>query len=169
MAAKDRPDTRGGESDAHRGQLALDPPISPHGVLSRQPEDDLDSAGGNVRSPRAGGVGPPTSDQIPVPPEQGLGLDEKPAPMPAAEEPTQPSKERPVAGSQRRTGYLAAQHHCCLPSPPEITRMPPSPSASEPSASMPIAAALMLLLMSSPRFHVVLPGVLERLLRPFLR
>ena len=50
MATKDGPDTRRGKPDAHRGQLAVDPPISPGGVLPRQSEDDLDGAGGNARS-----------------------------------------------------------------------------------------------------------------------
>ena len=44
-----------------------------------------------------------------MPAEQGLGLDEEPPPAPAAKEPAQPGEQRPVAGSQRRAGHLAAE------------------------------------------------------------
>lgn len=74
MATKDGPDTRWGKPDSHSRQLTVDTSISPGGVLPRQPQDDLDRAGGNARSPRAVGIGPPAPDHVPMPTEQGLGL-----------------------------------------------------------------------------------------------
>ena len=50
MATKDGPDTRRGQPDADRGQLAVDPSISPGGVLPCQSKDNLDGARGNTRS-----------------------------------------------------------------------------------------------------------------------
>src|ERR1019366_10593356 len=98
VATEDGPDAGWGKPDSHHGQLAVDAAISPGGVLPRQPEDDPDRADRDARSPRAVRVDPPTPDKVPVPAEQSLGLDEELAPMPAIEEPTQPGKQRPVAG-----------------------------------------------------------------------
>src|ERR1019366_9004950 len=89
VATEDGPDAGWGKPDSHHGQLAVDAAISPGGVLPRQPEDDPDRADRDARSPRAVRVDPL---------------------MPVAEEPTQPGKQRPVAGPQRRTGYLATEH-----------------------------------------------------------
>ena len=45
-----------------------------------------------------------------MPTKQCLGLDKELSPMSTIEEPTQSGEERPVAGSQRWTGHVAAQH-----------------------------------------------------------
>ena len=109
MATKDGPDTRWGKSDAHRDQLTVDPAISPGGVLPRQPEDELDGADRNARSSQAVGVGPPTPDQVPMPAEQGLGLDEETSSPTREQERTQPGKKRPVTRPQRRARHLTTQ------------------------------------------------------------
>ena len=110
MATEDGPDTRWGKPDTHRGQLTLDPPISPGRVLTRKSKDNLHGAGGKAWSTGAVGIGPPAPDEVPMPAQQRLGLDEEPSLVPTAEEPTQPGKQRPVAGPQSRTGHLAAEH-----------------------------------------------------------
>ena len=51
MAAKDGPDARRGQRDAHRRQLTVDPPIAPGRVLPGQSEDDPDGAGRNAPAP----------------------------------------------------------------------------------------------------------------------
>ena len=96
MATKDGPDARGGEHDTHRGKLTLNPAVAPGGVLPRQPHDDLDGAGGNARSTCPVGVGPPPTDQVPVPAKEGLGLDEEPAWLPTVKEPTERSEESSI-------------------------------------------------------------------------
>src|SRR5919198_2410155 len=56
---EDRPDRAGGELDAEPDQLALDPPVPPARVLSREPNDELTHLGrrpGPTRTPRR--VGP---------------------------------------------------------------------------------------------------------------
>jgi len=58
------------------------------------------------------GGGDRSSDDapIPMPAEQGFGLDKEPPQAPATKESAQPGEQRPVAGPQRRTGHLAAEH-----------------------------------------------------------
>ena len=46
VALQDRPDARGGDGDAHGGELAVDPAVAPSRVLLRQPEDER---GGSLR------------------------------------------------------------------------------------------------------------------------
>jgi hypothetical protein len=76
------------------GQFAVDPAISPDQVLSRQPQDYLDGAGGHARSTRTTGIGPSAPNQVPMPAKQGLGLDEEPPEAPAAKEAAQPGEQR---------------------------------------------------------------------------
>ena len=109
MAAEDGPNTRWSKPDAHRGQLTVDPPISPSGVLTRQPEDDIDGAGGDARSPGAVGIGPSASDEVTVPTEQGLGLHEEPLSVPPIKESAQSGEQCSIAGSKGRAGHLAAK------------------------------------------------------------
>jgi hypothetical protein len=101
---------RRSQRDAHRGQLTVDPAITPGSVLPRQVEDDGDGADGNARSPRAVGIGPPTPDQVSVPTEQRLGLDEEPSPMPAVKKPAQSGEQRPIWWSKCRADDLATQN-----------------------------------------------------------
>ena len=55
----------------------MDPPMAPAGILSRQSKNDRNGAGGN--GPGSVGFGPLVTNQVSVPTEQGLGLDEEPA------------------------------------------------------------------------------------------
>jgi hypothetical protein len=114
VAAEDGPDARGG-INSYRGQLAVDPAISPSRVLPGQPQDDPDGADGNPRSPRAQSRGPSPPDEVPVPAEQGLGLDEEPSLLPAAKEPPQPSEEDPIRLSRCWSGHLATQNGHLVP------------------------------------------------------
>jgi hypothetical protein len=54
--------------------------------------------------------GPSPVDQVPVPAEQALGLDEEPLTASTIKEPTQASEHRSISGSQGRSGHLATEH-----------------------------------------------------------
>jgi hypothetical protein len=99
VAAEYGPNTRGSKPDTHGGQLTVDPPVSPDGVLPRQPEDDIDGAGGDARSPGAVGIAPSASDEVTVPTEQGFGLHEEPPSVPQIKESAQSGEQCSVAGS----------------------------------------------------------------------
>jgi hypothetical protein len=49
-------------------------------------------------------MGQPASDQVPMPAEQSIGLDEEPPPMSSAEEPTETGEQRPIAVRLWRPG-----------------------------------------------------------------
>ena len=51
---------------------------------------------GTLRRPERCGIGPATSDQVAMPAQQGLGLDEEPPPASATEEAAQSGEQRPV-------------------------------------------------------------------------
>jgi hypothetical protein len=55
-------------------------------------------------------LGPATTNQVPVPAEQALGLDEEPLTASTIKEPIQPSEQRSICGSQGRSGHLATEH-----------------------------------------------------------
>ena len=57
----------------------MDPPIAPAGLLSRQSQKDRYGVGGNGPAFRSVGLGPLATNQVSVPTQQGLGLDEEPA------------------------------------------------------------------------------------------
>ena len=99
----------GAKDNTHPGELTLDPPVAPGGVLSGQSQDDRNGARRDARSTWAVGVGPFAPDQVPVPPEQGLGLHEEPSLTPTIEQSAQTSQQRPIRGSQGRSGDLTAK------------------------------------------------------------
>ncbi|KUL43753.1 hypothetical protein ADL28_42215 [Streptomyces violaceusniger] len=69
MGLEDFPDSGGGEPDFQGGELAVDSPVAPVGVLPGQAEDEgLDAADGgrSARPFRAGNLGVATAEQIAV-------------------------------------------------------------------------------------------------------
>ena len=110
MATKDGPHARRGKPDAHRHQLAVDPAISPRGVLCRQPEDYLDGARGNARSTWTARIGPSPPNEISMPAKQGLRLDKEPPKARTTNDPAQSREQRPIPGPQRRARHLATEH-----------------------------------------------------------
>ena len=78
VTLQDRPDARGGDDNAHGGELTVDAAVAPGRVLLRQPEDER---GGSPRGTRptgtAVGIGPALGDEVPVPAQQGRRLDEE--------------------------------------------------------------------------------------------
>jgi hypothetical protein len=107
VAAQDGPDGRRSKDDSHPDQFTLDPAVTPGGVLSGQSKDDCDSAGRDARSTGAVGVNPFSTDQVPVPPEQGLGFDEEPHAAAPIKEPTQPGEQGSIGRVQGWAVHLA--------------------------------------------------------------
>ena len=110
MAAQNGPDARGSEDDAHPRHLTLDPTVAPCGILPGQSDDDRRRAGGDARTPRSVTLRPSAPDQIPVPTEEGLGLDEEPSPTLAVEQSTQPCEQGTIRGPQCRSDDLTTEH-----------------------------------------------------------
>jgi hypothetical protein len=54
--------------------------------------------------------GPSPADQVPVPAEQCVWPNEEPSRASTIKEPTQPSEQRSICGSQGRSGHLATEH-----------------------------------------------------------
>jgi hypothetical protein len=53
-------------------------------------------ASGDARPPWSVGLGPATTDQIPVPAEQGVGLHEEPSELGSGDQPAEAGKERSI-------------------------------------------------------------------------
>jgi len=109
MATKDLPNARGCEPQTHRGELTVDPSVSPGRVLPCQPQDNSDDPCGNARSTRLVRIGPSATDQVSMPPEQGLGLDEEAPSANSREESTQPGEQCSVRRTQRRARHLTSK------------------------------------------------------------
>jgi hypothetical protein len=98
-----------GEEDSQPGQLTRDPAIAPGGVFAGRPEDDRYGSIGNARPPWSVGFGPASTDQVPMPAEQGPGLDEEPLPTSTIKQPTQPGEQCSIRGLQYRSGHLTTK------------------------------------------------------------
>ena len=89
----------------------MDSSIPPGRVLHGQAKDDLHGSRRQSRSAGASArVGPSSSHQVPMPAEQGLGLNEE---VPAArrrEQSAQAGEHRSIRRAQRGACDLAAQH-----------------------------------------------------------
>ena len=109
MSTPDGPGARGSQNHARPGHLTLDPSVAPGGVLPGQSEDDRHRAGGDARSTWAVGIDPFPSDQVPVPADQSLGLDEEPSATAPFKEPTQPGEQSSIRWAQGWAVHLATQ------------------------------------------------------------
>jgi hypothetical protein len=110
VTLQDRPDARGGDDNAHGGELALDAAVAPLWILLRQPEEkcrgslrDAWSTGPGVR------VGPVPGDEAPVPTKQSCRLDEEASESSAGEQPCEPRQHRSICRLQRRPVDLAPE------------------------------------------------------------
>ncbi len=110
MAPQDGPDARGSKDNVHPDHLTMDPAVAPGRVLPSQSKDDCHGAGGDARSTWAVRIDPFPSDQVPVPAEQGLGLDEEPPATAPIKEPTQPGEQSPIGRPEGRSDHLATEH-----------------------------------------------------------
>ena len=110
MPVQDGPDARGGQGHTHPGELTLDPPVAPGGILPGQSEDDRHRASRNARSTWAVGIDPFPSDQVPVPAEQSLGLDEEPSSTAPIKQPTQSGEQCSIGRPEGRSDHLTTEH-----------------------------------------------------------
>jgi len=110
VTLQDRPDARGGDGDAHGGELAVDAAVAPLWILLRQPEHQR---GGSLRDARPTGptvrVGTVPDDEVPVPTQQGCRLDEEVPESPAGKQSCESRQHRSICRLQRRSVDLAPE------------------------------------------------------------
>lgn len=110
VTLQDRPDARGGDGDAHGGELTVDAAVAPSRVLLRQAEDEC---GRSLRDARPTGpavrIRPALGDEVPVPTQQGCRLDEEVPESPAGEQTCEPRQNRSVGRLQCRSVNLAPE------------------------------------------------------------
>jgi hypothetical protein len=110
-AAEDMPDGGRPDPNPQLAELALDPHAPPPSVLPRQPNDegpDLWVGRGPAR-PAFPPVGPSPSDELPVPPKQGLGAYEEQAPPLAGDGPTGRGEHHPIQTTKVERAALATE------------------------------------------------------------
>jgi len=90
-------DRRGGDRDAELEQLAFDPQVAPSGVLPGHPKDQVAYPGidGGTSWPPTP-PGPLAAHELPAPPGERVGTDQKGGPPLAGEEPAGRGQEGPV-------------------------------------------------------------------------
>ncbi len=110
VTLQDRPDARGGDGDAHAGELTVDAAVAPSRVLLRQAEDEC---GRSLRDGRSTGpavrIRPALGDEVPVPTQLGCRLDEEVPESPAGEQTCEPRQNRSVGRLQCRSVDLASE------------------------------------------------------------
>ena len=79
MALEDVPDAGGCQVDTQDGKLPVDTAIAPCRVLRGQANDQLAPSLGDLRAASGLRVGPLATDQLAMPTEQSVGLDEEPS------------------------------------------------------------------------------------------
>ncbi|MGO8870298.1 MAG: hypothetical protein ACLQPH_02655 [Acidimicrobiales bacterium] len=109
VALEDIPDARSSQVDAHDGEFAVDPAVSPSRVLPGQADDQAHCAGRGRRSARHLRVGPLPLDQLPVPAQQGVGLHEEAMELGTGQQPAETGEKSPVRRAKCWTDYLAAE------------------------------------------------------------
>jgi hypothetical protein len=79
VTLEDVPDACRCQVDAQDQKLPVDPAIAPRWVLPGQANHHLDGPGGDSRTTGGLRVGPLATNQLAMPAEQGVGLDEEPS------------------------------------------------------------------------------------------
>jgi hypothetical protein len=82
----------------------------------------LHGAGRNARSTWTGLIRPSAPDQVSMPAQKRLRLDEEPSQTPTAQEPTQTGEQGPVAGPQGQAAPLATEDGHFVPEHDEFHR-----------------------------------------------
>src|ERR1039458_1925801 len=84
----------------------MDPAVAPGAILMGQPADDRNSPGRDAGPPRAVALSPPAADQVPVPAEQRLGLQEEPTSTSSVHESTQSGDKCSIGWTEHRSSDL---------------------------------------------------------------
>src|SRR5262249_41177283 len=104
VAAKDNANGLVGAAHAEFGQFALNPTVSPAGVLASQAQDELAVLGDQTWTSAPGAAceqGPIARDEIAMPAQQGLGADEEANQVGRGRRWPRPASRRRSAGRQR--------------------------------------------------------------------
>jgi hypothetical protein len=96
-------------------QLALDPLVSPAGVLDGEPLDERGNIGADRRPACPVRAGPLPGDQTAMPPKDGAGRDQPVHPQPFWQEPDQRGEDGAVGPVQPGSRIGAPQHGDLVP------------------------------------------------------
>src|SRR5438067_1681965 len=109
---QDRPHRAGGELDSKAYQLALDSPVAPTRVLTREPHHQLTRIGRRCwPAGTAMRIRPTTRDEFSVPAQERRRLHEcRPPPCLPRQHPAERSQERTISLRQLGTSNLTLQH-----------------------------------------------------------
>src|SRR5205823_7648426 len=108
---QDCPDRARCDSDAESEQLALDPPIAPTRVLTREPHDELTHLARRWRAAlTTRRMRPAPRDQLSVPAQKRRRRHEARRPCPSRQRAAEGRQESSIIGTKLRTSHLPAQH-----------------------------------------------------------
>jgi hypothetical protein len=93
------------------GKLALDAPVAPPRVLTREPQNQLLHPAVDRRTPAAAlAVGPAPRDELAMPAEHGLGADEQQRPPRTGQKSFERREQHAVVVAKLSSTDLALQH-----------------------------------------------------------
>ena len=105
-------------------QLADHPLVAPPRVLARETEHQCSPLTTHGRATNRMRVGPPLRDHAPMPAKEGRRCDDEGRPAHARQKPAGSSKERPVAGGDRRAAGLAPKDGQFVPQHDDFQFLP---------------------------------------------
>ena len=109
-AAQDQPDRRRSDPMAEPDQLAMDPPVTPAGILGGHPQHQLLEARTGWWPAAATRNAPAAADQVAMPAQHGLRRHEQPGPATAGYQPAQRRLQRWVGPARPGSGDLPPKH-----------------------------------------------------------
>jgi hypothetical protein len=107
---KDGPYRAGPDPEAQAAQRTVDATVAPDRVLPGQPHHQRPKLGRHSRATTPVPVAPAASDQILMPAQQRLRLDEQPVPARAVQQSGESGQDGPVGPVEPRSGHLTTQH-----------------------------------------------------------
>jgi hypothetical protein len=107
---QDGPYRAGPDPEAQATQLTVDATVAPARVLPGQPHHQRPKLGRHSWATTPVRVAPAASDQILMPAQQRLRLDEQPVPAGAGQQSGESGQDGPVGPVEPRSGHLTPQH-----------------------------------------------------------
>jgi hypothetical protein len=109
VALEDVPDARRCKVDPQDRKLPVDPAIAPRWIFPGQANHNLHGPCGDPWTTRWLRVAPLATNQLSMPTEQRVGLDEEPRELRWGDQPAEAGKERSIRRSQGGAGHLPSK------------------------------------------------------------